>query len=176
MPLPRMESPNTAKQYRYYVRSPDGRAIFGFDNTEGARTAALAYGDGCFVIDTQAKAYSPMLQETVDGDLVVAGYGGWDTGRFGFDRDFVESIKKGHVAIVHAFLASGAQVNARDHHSGPALHWAVGGGKPEIVELLLDRGADVSAQDSQGQTALQIADTRGRTDIAELLKQAGAEA
>ncbi len=27
--------------HRYYVRSPDGRAIFGFDNPEGAETAAL---------------------------------------------------------------------------------------------------------------------------------------
>jgi hypothetical protein len=171
-----MEPPNTAKQYRYFVRSPDGRAIIGFDNMEGARTAALAYDDGCFVIDTHAKAYLPMLQETMDGDLVYAGYGGWDTGRFGLDRDFVESIKKGHVAIVHAFLAKGAQVNARDHHGGPALHWAVGGGKPEIVKLLLDQGADVTARDSQGQTAFQVADARGRSEIAELLKQAGAEA
>ncbi len=171
-----VEPPNTAKQYRYYVRSPDGQAIFGFGNTEGARTAALAYGDGCFVIDTLAKAYLPMLRETVDGDLVYAGYGGWDTGRFGLDRDFIEGIKKGHVAIVHAFLAKGAQVNAQDHHGGPALHWAVGGGKPEIIKLLLDQGADVTARDRQGQTALQVADARGRTDIAELLRQAGAEA
>ncbi len=30
--------------YRYYVRSPDGRAIFGFESPEAAETAASAYG------------------------------------------------------------------------------------------------------------------------------------
>ncbi len=35
-----------ADAFRYLVRSPDGRAVFGFANLEGAATAVLACGDG----------------------------------------------------------------------------------------------------------------------------------
>ncbi len=159
---------------RFYVRSPDGRPIFGFDEREGAATAARAYGDGAFLVDTQAQAYLPMLEECLDGEVIYRGYGGWDTGRFGVDRDLIEAIKKGHVAIVHAFLAKGADVNTRDAKGGLALHWAAGGGKPAIVTLLLDHGAGLTARDPEGQTVLDVAETRGRTEIAALLRQAGA--
>ena len=37
---------------RFYVRSPDGRPIFGFDEREGAAAAARAYGDGAFLVVT----------------------------------------------------------------------------------------------------------------------------
>ena len=84
---------------------------------------------------------------------------------FGLDRDPIEGIKKGHVAIAHAFLAKGANVGARDSHGGPSLHWAVGGGRAEIVKRLLDHGADPRIQD---------AEARGRDEIAVLLRQAGA--
>jgi hypothetical protein len=163
-----------AEPSRYYARSPDGRAIHGFETPEAAETAALAHGEGAYVVDTLAQAYLPMLQEVRGGALVLAGYGGWDTGRFGLDRDLIEGIKKGHVAIVHAFLAKGANPDTRDRNGGPALHWAVGGGKLEIVRLLLDRGADTRAEDEQGQTALAVAQARGRDEIAQLLKEAGA--
>lgn len=106
---------------RYYVRSPDGTAIAGFDQPESVRHAALQYGDGAMVVDTLAQAYHPMLQEVSGGELVYAGYGGWDTGRHGADRDLIEAIKKGHVALVHAFLAKGASANAKDHRGAPAL-------------------------------------------------------
>ena len=160
------------KQYRYYVRSPDGRAIYGFDDLDGARTAALAYGEGAHIIDTLAQAYVPMLHEVMGGEIVYAGYGGWDTGRFGVDRDLIEAIKKGHVALVHAFLAKGADANARDRNGGPALHWAVGGGKPDIVALLLAHGADVGARDHNGLLAREIAKRRGRDEIVALLENA----
>ena len=106
---------------RFYVRSPDGRPIFGFDEREGAATAARAYGDGAFLVDTQTQAYLPMLRECLDGEVVYSGYGGWDTGRFGVDRDLIVANKKGHVAIVHAFLAKGADVNTCDAKGGLAL-------------------------------------------------------
>ncbi len=159
--------------YRYYVRSPDGRAIFGFETSEAAETAARAYGEGAHVVDTLAQGYRPMLQEVRDGELVLAGFGGWDTGRFGLDRDLIEGIKKGHVAIAHAFLAKGAIANARDRHGGPALHWAVGGGRAETVKLLLDHGADPRALDGEDQTALDLAQKRGRDEIAEVLRGGG---
>jgi hypothetical protein len=155
--------------YRYYVRSPDGRAMFGFESSEAAETAARAYGEGAHVVDTLAQAYKPMLQEMRDGELVISGFGGWDTGRLGLDRDLIEAIKKGHVAIVHAFLTKGADANARDSHDGPALHWAVAAGRAETVELLLDHGAEASAQDGEGQTALDLAKARGHDGIVAVL-------
>ncbi len=162
-----------AEPYRYYVRSPDGRAMFGFETSEAAETAARAYGAGAHVVDTLAQGYRPMLQEMRDGELVLAGFGGWDTGRFGLDRDLIEGIKKGHVAIAHAFLAKGADANAQDRHGGPALHWAVAGGRPETVKLLLDAGADPKARDGEGQTALELAEKRGKDEIVEVLRKAG---
>ena len=167
-----LEDMDLSKGHRYFVRSPDGTRIFGLDQFEAAQAAALEYGEGALVVDTLAQAYFPMLNEVVDGDLVYAGYGGWDTGRFGLDRDFIEVIKKGHIAIVQAFLAKGADVNAADGNGGPALHWAVGGGKAEIVQLLLAYGADTATLDGHGQTARDVAEKRGRDDIAELLGRA----
>ena len=162
------------RQFRYYVRSPDGKAIFGFDVEQAAEAAALAYGEGAFVVDTIAKNYDPMVSEVIDGELLIAGISGWATGRPGaIDEDFVEGVKKGHVAIADAFLAKGANVNARDIHNSPALHWAVGGGHEDVVALLLERGADVSATDANGLTAMDVAKKRGRTGIVRLLEKAG---
>ena len=166
------------RTYRFYVRSPDGRAIYGFDKLEAATAVALEYGVGAALVDTLAQAYYPMLQEVQAAPegkaLVFGGIGGWDTGRFGRDRDLIEAIKKGSAAIVHAFLAKGADVNARDEHGGSALHWAAARGKTEIVSLLVQSGADVKALDSQGQTALDVARKRGRAEIAVLLERADA--
>jgi hypothetical protein len=163
--------------YRYYVRSPDGRAIFGFDRLEAATQVALEYGIGAALVDTMAQAYHPMLQEVKIAEtgktLAFAPLGGWDTGRFGVDRDMIEGIKKGHAAIVHAYLAKGASANARDAHGGPALHWAVARGSAEVVRLLLANGADVNARDARGQTALDIAVKKDRPAIEEILKGAG---
>lgn len=166
------------KTHRYYVRSPDGRAIFGFDRIEAATAVALEYGQGAALVDTMAQAYHPMVQEvkvTEPGKaLVYAPVGGWDTGRFTVDRDLIEGVKKGHVAIVHAFLAKGASANARDAKGGPALHWAVARGNGQVVRLLLAEGADVNARDSMGQTALDIALKKGKSAIGEILTTAGA--
>ena len=167
------------KTYRFYVRSPDGRAIFGLDKLEAATAAALEYGPGAYLVDTMAQAYFPMVQEVrraqggADG-LAFVPLGGWDTGRFGADRDLIEGIKKGHVAIVHAYLAKGASANARDDKGGPALHWAAARGSRAIVELLLSHGADAAAQDGVGQTALDVARKKGHADVVEALERAGA--
>lgn len=159
---------------RYYVRSPDGSAIAGFDQLSSARHAALAYGNGADVIDTLAQAYHPMLQEVSGGELVYAGFGGWDSGRHGLDYDLIEAIKKGHVALVHAFLAKGASANAKDRRGGPALMWAIGGGYADCVRLLLASGADANAKDAEGVTALALARRKNRSDLLEILLAAGA--
>ena len=166
--------------YRHYVRSPDGRAIFGFDRLEAATEVALQYGLGAHLIDTLAQAYFPMAQEVragADGtpELAYLPFGGWDTGRFGLDRDLLEAIKKGHVALVHAFLAKGASANARDAAGGSALHWAAGAGKPVIVELLIKHGADVLARDGRGRSALDVARAKRHATVADLLLASGAK-
>jgi len=155
---------------RYYVRSPDGTVIFGFEIEKAAEVAALDYGEGAIVVDTIAKNYDPMVQEVIGGELLIAGISGWATGRPGaLDSDFVEGVKKGHAAIAHAFLAKGADVNARDLNGAPALHWAVGGGHVDVVQILLEHGADKTALDGNNLTALQVAQKRGHSKIIALL-------
>jgi len=159
--------------HRFYVISPNGRMILGLDLAEAAEATALEYGDGAQVVDTLAKNYQPMLQEVMNGELVISGVSGWDTGKPGqLDRDLIEAVKKGRAVIVRAFLEKGASANARDRNGGTALHWAAGGGKPEIVELLLDAGADASAVDHNGLTPLDVARRRGREAVVAILEKA----
>ncbi|KAB2847155.1 MAG: ankyrin repeat domain-containing protein [Hyphomicrobiaceae bacterium] len=160
----------TKTRYRYFVRSADGRAIYGFEKLAAAETAAKAYGDGANLIDTLAQAYFPMLQTVAGGEIVYAGFGGWDTGRFALERDLIEAVKKGHPAIVHAFLEKGASARATDAKGGTALHWAVARGKLESVRLLLTAGADPAVKDATGQTPLDLARKRGNTEIVALLE------
>ncbi len=162
-----------AEACRYWVRAADGFRIRGFVDAAPAEAAALDGCDGTQIVDTLAQAYHPMLQEVRAGTLVYAGYGGWDTGRFDLGHDFIEAVKKGHVAIAHAFLAKGADVDARDRNGGSALHWAAGGGKPEVVRLLLANGADPAARDGNGLTAAEVAVRRDQHEIARLLSEVG---
>ena len=78
--------------YRYFVRSPDGRAIYGFEKLIGAETAARAYGDGAQIVDTLAQAYFPMLQVVALGEIVYAGFGGWEAARLADDRDLAGCV------------------------------------------------------------------------------------
>ncbi len=160
-----------AESRRYFVRSPDGSVVAGYDGRDIAACVALEYGDGAHLVDTLAQAYHPMVEEVIDGALVYLEYGGWDTGRHGVDRDLIDGLKKGHVAIVHAFLEKGADPNAVDADGGPALLWAVARGNPEVVSLLLARGADPGVRDAQGNGARDIAERRGRAEILEILKR-----
>lgn len=167
-----------ARPVRYFVRSRDGRAIHGFERLEAATLAALEHGPGAHLVDTLAQAYFPIVQEvqeTAAGgkELTYLPYGGWDTGRFGADRDLIEGIKKGHAAIVHAFLAKGASANARDARGGPALHWAAARGVAEVVELLIRSGAEVGARDGRGRSALDVARAKGHARVVALLERAG---
>jgi Ankyrin repeats (3 copies) len=168
----------TTKTYRYYVRSPDGRAMFGFDSDAVARAVAIESGHGAAVVDTLAQAYVPIVEEVriVDGKsaLMIAPIGGWDTGKFGVDRDLIEAVKRGRVEIVHAFLAKGASANACDSKGGSALHWAASRGDENVVQLLLSHGADINATDASGRDALAVAEGRGKSAVVALLRGRGA--
>ena len=161
------------KTHRFYVRSPNGQSIFGFDLKEPAEAAALEYGEGAQIVDTMAQAYITMVQEVRDGKLLILPYGGWDTGKFGVDRDLIEGIKKGHAAIVHAFLEKGASPNSRDPRGGSALHWAAANGRTEIVRLLLAHGAEINIEDADGETPLDVARQKGAQDTIAVLERAG---
>ena len=168
----------TTKAYRYYVRSPDGRAAFGFDQDAVAHAVAIEHGVGAAVVDTLAQAYMPMLQEVklVDGRpaLVLAPIGGWDTGRFGLDRDLIESVKRGRVEIVHAFLEKGASANARDANGGSALHWAAARGEDAVAELLIAHGAEIRRPTPRGKPHLRSRKVAANWPIASLLRNRGA--
>ncbi len=164
-----------ANDRRYFVRSPCGSAIAAYNTRETAEYVAIEFGDGAVVVDTLAQAYSPMAQEVALGKLQFAGIGGWDTGRFGLERDLIEAVKKGHVGIVHAFLSKGADANARDRNSDPALHWAAARGRLDIVTLLLQHNADSTTTDSAGSTALDIARTRGKPEVIAHLEKIAAD-
>lgn len=156
------------------MRSPDGGFIFGFDRIEAATATALDYGEGAALVDTQAQAYYPMLQTVrIEGQpqLAFEPVGGWDTGRISLDRDLIEAVKKGCVAIVHAFLAKGASADARDEKGGTALHWAVARGRLDVIELLLAHGADAGVQDAAGCSVLELAERRELGEITEALRR-----
>ncbi len=159
----------TGQPHRYYVRSPDGRMITGYDRPDTARAVALEYGEGAVVIDTLAQAYYPVAEEVIDGELLHAGIGGWNAGKQNPARDLIEAIRKGHPAVVHAFLVKGSDPNTRDANGGTALHWAASRGSVEIARLLLDAGADPSTTDGDGNTPLQVAQQKGRQKLVAML-------
>ena len=95
----------TTSAQRFDIRSPAGRMIVGFDDLNAAGAVALDYGEGAHLVDTNAQAYHPIAQEASDGELVYVQICGRGAGKFSVERNLNESIKKGHAAIVHAFLA-----------------------------------------------------------------------
>jgi ankyrin repeat protein len=159
----------TSDPHRYYVRSPDGRMITGYDRPDAAKAVALEYGEGAVVVDTLAQAYYPVAEEVIGGELLHAGVGGWNAGRQDPAKDLIEAIRKGQPAVVHAFLVKGSDPNSRDANGGTALHWAASRGSAEIARLLLDAGADPSATDGEGNTPLQTARSKGKRKLLEML-------
>lgn len=157
---------------RFYVVGPGARAI-GYDRLEVAIAVARQYGDGAEIIDTEATPYHPMAQRIEGGEPVFLPYGAWDT-KGSLGQNLIEAVKKGYAPIVRAFLAKGADVNARDGGGGSALMWAVARRSPDIVALLIEAGADVNARDRNGKTALVLARSKGLGEITDSLARAGA--
>jgi hypothetical protein len=157
---------------RYYVVARDA-APAGYDALDAAIAAARRYGEGTDIVDTMATPYHPMVQRIVDGEAAYLEFGAWPT-RGAPDQNLIEAAKKGCPAIVSAFLAKGADIDARDPRGGTALLWAVARRVPESVRLLIAAGADLNARDRDGMTALKLARTKNLPDIVRLLEQAGA--
>ena len=49
--------------HRYYVVSPSGAAVVGFDSAEVAARVAVKYGESAHIVDTRAAPYHPMAED-----------------------------------------------------------------------------------------------------------------
>jgi hypothetical protein len=161
-----------ASGQRYYVVAADV-APAGCATLEAAVKRARQYGEGTCIVDTLATPYFPMVQQIENGEPIYLEYGAWPAPASP-DQDLIEAAKKGCPAVVAAFLAKGAELNARDERGRTALHWAVARRVPECVKQLIAAGADLDAADRDGKTALQLAQAKNLPEIVDLLLQAGA--
>jgi ankyrin repeat protein len=93
-------------------------------------------------------------------------------------KAFLDAVENRDVAKIHAVLARGANINAREPINGAfALHYAINWPDLSLVQLLLDKGADVNLADKSGYTApteaMHIGGPKG-TAIIKLLIERGA--
>ena len=86
----------------------------------------------------------------------------------------INTSAQGHVEVVRALLAAGAEVNAADNAGKSALIWASYKGRVEIVRAMLAAGAGVDAATDLGYTALINASDKGHVEVVRVLLAAGA--
>jgi ankyrin repeat protein len=81
---------------------------------------------------------------------------------------------EGHLDIVRALLAEGADVNAKTNDGTTALLLASRNGHLDVVQVVLAKGAEVNAKDNKGVTALMGASVAGHLEIVQALLAKGA--
>ena len=83
------------------------------------------------------------------------------------------ACQEGHLEIVQALLAAGANLRARTLRGHAALHYASKNGHLGVVKVLLDAaGIEIDAVDNFGNTPLLLACSTGKLEVVrELLKQ-----
>lgn len=158
---------------RYYVMPPDCAEAIGFDDLVRAEKAALAAGEGAYMVDTQGVPYRPCLLRVQKGELLYSGIGHINH-RQGLAANLIEGVRNGSAPMVRAFLAKGADPNGVDSHGAPAVVWATASGEAAVVRLLIAAGADVNKADKAGITALTLAVRQDKPEIADILRRAGA--
>jgi ankyrin repeat protein len=89
--------------------------------------------------------------------------------------DLISAAERGDAAAVQAFLAKGAEVNARASNGATALIVASYNGHLEVVQALLAKGAEVNATAGAGWTALMGASYNGHREVIQTLLAKGAD-
>ena len=90
-------------------------------------------------------------------------------------ESLIDASLNGHVEVVEALLAKGADINAKTKIGWTALIGASLKGHVEVVKLLLAKGADINATTEDGRTALMAASSKGHQEVVNLLKAHGAK-
>jgi ankyrin repeat protein/beta-lactamase regulating signal transducer with metallopeptidase domain len=85
------------------------------------------------------------------------------------------AAKRGHVQVLEALIAHGADLDAKDKEGRTPLMRACENSQKGVSELLIAKGADLNVQSNAGHTALHIACATGQKDVVELLIAKGAE-
>ena len=75
----------------------------------------------------------------------------------------------GHIEIVKALLAAGADVNMTNDNGQTPLHYASSRNREDIAKCLLEAGAHINAADKLGNTCLHRAASRGHLSMVKLL-------
>ncbi len=89
--------------------------------------------------------------------------------------DLTEAAYHGDLAAVQAFLADGADVDARDHDGDTPLHLAANRAGAAVIAALVAAGADPDARSAAGHTPLFYAVDEGNLPAVEALLAAGAD-
>jgi ankyrin repeat protein len=81
----------------------------------------------------------------------------------------------GHLSVVQALLAAGADVDAANHTGYTALMWAALKGHLAVVQALSEAEANLNAENEDGLTALLLALSNAPLSVVEALFEAGAD-
>lgn len=86
------------------------------------------------------------------------------------------ACQRGNVAIAHALVKAGFDINAQNDSGETPLHIAAFGRFPLLVELLVDNGAGINAGNNYGETPLFYAARRNQPTVVRILLSRGADA
>ena len=116
-------------------------------------------------------SHSPCVTGVVGsaGARLGGGGRGWPA------EDLFHAAFNGDAAAVQAWLANGADVNAKNDTESTALMEASFPGHLDVVQALLANGADVNAKNSEGWTALMGASYHDHLDVVQALLAKGAD-
>lgn len=89
--------------------------------------------------------------------------------------DLRDAAYENDLAAVQAFLAKGADIEARDRDGDTALHMAAIQASPAVIAALIAAGADPNALSTDGQTPLFHAAEHGNLPAVQALLVAGAD-
>ena len=83
------------------------------------------------------------------------------------------ACRNGHLEVVKALLADGADPDIQSENGSTALIWAAAKGYGEIAQVLLESGANKELADDQGWTAARFAEEQNYTQIAQMIASFG---